>query len=102
MRRQIVDVPNYSRGFAVSHGAFLSKHDFKLTLSEGAFFGNIDDSQDPAEFLKGFVMLGQEAVRALSPAAKAASEAVSGKLIAVYEFEFDAHGKVMGLKKLAP
>jgi hypothetical protein len=40
--------------------------------------------KNPAEFIKGLVTLGQEAVKTLAPAAKAASEPVSGKLIAIY------------------
>jgi hypothetical protein len=97
---QVIFVPNYSRAYAVRFGAFLAKHDFKLTIADGVFFKEVDDEQDPAEFLKGLVTLGQEALKAASSAAKAASDPVGGKLVAIYEFEFNDRGDIVGLRDL--
>ena len=97
---EIVYVPNYSKAYAVRFGAFLAKHDMKLTITDGAFFKEVDSKQDPAEFLKGLVSLGQEAIKAASSAAKAASGPTGGKLVAIYEFEFSTDGSITGMKPL--
>lgn len=97
---QIVYVPNYSKAYAVRFGAFLAKHDMKLTIADGAFFKEIDDKQDPTEFIKGLVALGQDALKAASSAAKAAADATAGQLVSIYEFEFDEFGNIKGLHQL--
>lgn len=99
---QVIFVPNYSRAYAVKYGAFLSKHDVKLTIADGAFFKEIDDKQDPTELVKGLVALGQEAMKSLATVAKAASEPISGKLVAMYEFNFDSEGNFIGLTPIWP
>jgi hypothetical protein len=93
-------VPNYSKPYAVRFGAFLAKHDMKLTIKEGAFFSEIDDKQDPSELVKGLIALGQDALKAASSTAKAAADQTAGKLIVIYEFKFDEQGNLIGLKKL--
>jgi hypothetical protein len=97
---QIVFVPNYSRPYAITFGAFLSKHDMKLTIADGAFFKELDDKQDPTELVKGLIALGQDALKAASSAAKAAADATGGKAVGIYEFVFDNEGNIVRLKKL--
>lgn len=99
---QVIFVPNYSKPYAVRFGAFLAKHDLKLTITDGVFFKEVDDKQDPAEFLKGLFAIGQEAIKAASSAAKAASDPVGGKLKSLYEFQFDNQGNFTGLKDITP
>lgn len=96
---QIIFVPNYSRPYAVRFGAFLSKHDMKLTIADGAFFKEIDDKQDPTELIKGLIALGQDALKAASSAAKAAADQTAGKLTGIYEFVFDQQGNITELKR---
>lgn len=99
---QVIFVPNYSRAYSLSFGAFMSKHDITLETKDGTFFTKIDDKQDPAEFLKGLVALGQDAIKAAGQAAKAASDPVAGKLVALYDFVFDANGVFQKLNKIYP
>jgi hypothetical protein len=99
---QIVFVPNYSRPYAVSFGAFLAKHEMKLTITDAVFFKEIDDKQDPSELVKGLIALGQDALKAAASAASAASDAVAGELVAVYEFKFDDNGNITAMKQVVP
>lgn len=72
----------------------------KLTITDGVFFKEIDDKQDPSELVKGLVTLGQEAIKAASSAAKAASDETSGKAVGVHEFVFDETGTLTRMKEL--
>ena len=97
---QIIYVPNYSRPYSVQFGTFLAKHDIVLE-TDGALLKKIEDKTDPTEFIKGLIALGGQALtEAFKKSAAAASEPVSGKVIAVYDFIFDDKGNIMELKKL--
>lgn len=98
---QIVFVPNLDRAYAVRYHAFLTKHEIKLTNTEGWWLKEVHEKSDPAEFIKGLIALGQEALKAAAEAgAKAASQPVAGKLVGVYQFVFDGNGNIQEMKEL--
>lgn len=97
---QIVFVPNYSRAYAVRFGAFLAKHDLTLE-TDGVFLKKVVSTQDPAEIIKGLIAVSRDVLKeAAKVGATAASEPVSGRVIAVYDFVFDEDGNIRELNKL--
>ena len=100
---QIVFVPNLDRAYAIQYRAFMTKHEISLTMTEGWWYKEIHEKSDPAEFIKGLIALGREALETATAAgAKAASDPVSGKLVGIYEFRFDGQGNIQTMHQLYP
>ena len=100
---QIVFIPNLDRAYAIQYRAFMTKHEIKLTMTEGWWYKEIHEKSDPADFIKGLIALGQEALEAATAAgAKAALDPVAGKLVGIYEFRFDGQGNIQTMHRLYP
>jgi hypothetical protein len=97
---QVFFVPSYDRGYAVRFWAFLAKNDLTLKTADGAMT-ELGSHIDTTATLTLFQALGQEALKQVDKL-KALGSNVDGTLTGkegLYEFEFDANGKFVGLKR---
>jgi hypothetical protein len=93
-------VPNYEKGYAVRFGAFLSKNNIKMQLTNGVLT-NFESNMDSTQFLTFFQNVVEKALETGEGLFSAFSTQGSpGGKIGVYEFVFDDDGKLTELRPL--
>jgi hypothetical protein len=93
---QINFIPNPDKAYAVRYGAFLAKNNIDIQLDHGIVKG-LKNDLDSTKLIELLQALAEKALPALTGSATAGTP-VAGIPVAVYEFQFDGYGNLVGLR----
>ncbi len=92
-------VPNYNRAYALNFGAFLAKHDFQVEFESG-FIKSLKSNQDSTAIIELLKVIAQQAFAPTGKGFSAQETSGASGRFGVFEFGFDDHGNLLGLRPL--